>query len=253
MRPEHLRNVKGPLIAHRGLFSEAHPENSKEAIMLACKKGYWVEFDVRVCSDEEVVVFHDDTLQRLCGTFEKVCDVPSTQITQLQLLTSSCRVPLLKDVLKSVPRDATLVIELKSFEHGQEFLDNDTLVKRTLATIRDFSGRVLLKSFNPFSVAQLIKINPPSSVGFLSCDHFRDGDFSNTNQPYLQSLQNLDVEAAVRADFISYSINDLTPSLAQKVKSRKQGLMVWTVRNQENQTKAEQWADNQVFEPFTSS
>lgn len=59
---------EGPiLIAHRGACTVA-PENTRSAIAEAVRLGAKVvEFDVRVSADGELVVFHDDSLERIIG------------------------------------------------------------------------------------------------------------------------------------------------------------------------------------------
>ena len=64
----------GRNIAHRGLFSKDQtiPENSIAAFNRACENGYGIELDVQLSADGQVVVFHDDTLNRMCGVDSRV-------------------------------------------------------------------------------------------------------------------------------------------------------------------------------------
>ena len=64
----------GRNFAHRGLHSRdmSVPENSLEAFRLAAKAGYGIELDVQLSKDGQVVVFHDDTLDRVCGVHARV-------------------------------------------------------------------------------------------------------------------------------------------------------------------------------------
>ena len=43
------------------------PENSLPAFQEAVRQGYAIELDVRLTADGRLAVFHDDTLQRMCG------------------------------------------------------------------------------------------------------------------------------------------------------------------------------------------
>ena len=52
--------------AHRGLHDAARPENSLSAFAAAIKAGYGIEIDVRLTADKVPVVFHDDSLARVC-------------------------------------------------------------------------------------------------------------------------------------------------------------------------------------------
>ena len=54
-------------IAHRGLHNASHGivENTISAAQAAISKGYSIECDVQVSAEGVVMVFHDDTLDRL--------------------------------------------------------------------------------------------------------------------------------------------------------------------------------------------
>lgn len=57
----------GRSYAHRGLFGtqQRPPENSLPAFAAAAKGGYGIELDVQFTKDRQLVVFHDDTLDRM--------------------------------------------------------------------------------------------------------------------------------------------------------------------------------------------
>ena len=56
------------LIAHRGLHDGFEiPENSMSAFQKAVEKNYGIELDITISKDNEIVVFHDETLNRLCN------------------------------------------------------------------------------------------------------------------------------------------------------------------------------------------
>ena len=260
----------GAAIAHRGLFNNHVPENSLEAIELALQKGFGVEFDVRLSADNQVIVFHDDDLLRLCGLDRLVEKEDATFLTSCKLGNSNCAVPLLSSVLKmfenqTMPSQKQLVVvELKSFSKTQGFDNNRFALEN--ATIELLQSRqplpfpVVLKSFNPNTVEYLLNRNLPWPVGLISCRHENDDDFSflqGTTQSDRQNanlretaleLQNLTHPVASKCDFISYSIDDLTTALVQQVRKNEQGLLSWTVRQQHQKTKAQTLVDNYIFE-----
>lgn len=52
------------VIGHRGAAADA-PENTIAGLRAALEQGInWVEFDVKMTRDEELILFHDDTLER---------------------------------------------------------------------------------------------------------------------------------------------------------------------------------------------
>ena len=62
------------IVAHRGLSSEA-PENTYNSFDLAISKGCkYIEFDVQLTHDQEVVIIHDDTIDRTSNGSGRVND-----------------------------------------------------------------------------------------------------------------------------------------------------------------------------------
>ena len=76
--------------AHRGLHDNETPapENSMAAFRKAVDAGYGIELDVQVTKDKIPVVFHDFTLQRVCGQEGKVCDYTYEELQKFHL----CRI-----------------------------------------------------------------------------------------------------------------------------------------------------------------
>ena len=58
--------LKNKIIAHRGIFDNKKvPENSIKAFKDAVNKKHTIEFDIHLTKDNKIVVFHDDTLDRM--------------------------------------------------------------------------------------------------------------------------------------------------------------------------------------------
>ena len=62
--------------AHRGLHDNKSdaPENSMAAFKKAVDAGYGIELDVQLTRDRIPVVFHDESLKRVCGVDGNVRD-----------------------------------------------------------------------------------------------------------------------------------------------------------------------------------
>ena len=104
-------------IAHRGLHDSRHGviENSLPAFWAAARGGFPSELDVRLLADGEVVVFHDQTLDRLTDATGPVAVRTSAQVHGILLTggttdddprTDDARIPLLRDVLDLVAGSA---------------------------------------------------------------------------------------------------------------------------------------------------
>ena len=106
----------GANFAHRGLHSrdKSVPENSLEAFRLAAEAGYGVELDVQLSKDGQVVVFHDNDLERVCGVEDRVDEWTYEELQTLRLVGTEQRIPLLSEVLQVIRGRGPLIVELKS-------------------------------------------------------------------------------------------------------------------------------------------
>lgn len=112
-----MKNIK--IIAHRGASFDA-PENTLASVNLAwSQKIQHVEVDVKLTKDNIIVVFHDDTTFR----YNKLDNLVN-QYDFEELLTIDVgifkgeqwkneAIPSLEQVLKTIPINGTLVVELK--------------------------------------------------------------------------------------------------------------------------------------------
>ncbi len=98
------------VIGHRGAAGHA-PENTIAAIEKAARLGArWVEFDVKLTRDGELILFHDDTLERTTDGKGKVAETTLADIrgldagTWYQARFAGERVPTLDDALAALAR-----------------------------------------------------------------------------------------------------------------------------------------------------
>lgn len=71
------------IIGHRGVCGHA-PENTLASFRQAHEmKVKWVEFDTKLTSDGEVVVFHDDTLERTTNGKGRIQDISLSDLQKL--------------------------------------------------------------------------------------------------------------------------------------------------------------------------
>ena len=76
------------LIGHRGLPCLA-PENSLEGFKLAAEAGLnWVEFDVQITQDNQLVLMHDDSIDRTTNGSGFVYNLTLKQLQSYALKTS---------------------------------------------------------------------------------------------------------------------------------------------------------------------
>jgi glycerophosphoryl diester phosphodiesterase len=104
-----MSELKWPLIiAHRG-FSGLHPENTIESIEAAIALGVdMVEIDLQETKDGRLIVFHDNTLKRLCGIRGVV-----RETTLAEIRKANPDVPTFRQVLARCLGRTRLLVEIK--------------------------------------------------------------------------------------------------------------------------------------------
>ena len=142
--------------AHRGLHKKDKtvPENSLAAFERASSYGYGIELDVQLSKDGQVVVFHDDTLNRVCGVDSRVDEKTYDELSKISLCGTTQTIPLFSEVLKTVRGRGPLIVELKNGKRNKE------LCEKTYELLRSYSGEYCIESFNPF-IVRWFKRNAP--------------------------------------------------------------------------------------------
>ncbi|MCE8015322.1 glycerophosphodiester phosphodiesterase [Halomonas sp. MCCC 1A17488] len=107
------------IIAHRG-SSVAAPENTLPAIERAtADRAHYVEIDVRLTADGEVVLYHDSSLQRLTGDPRLLHETPLEELRQFDVGSwfgdafVGERIPTLDEAFAAVRGKSALMIDMK--------------------------------------------------------------------------------------------------------------------------------------------
>lgn len=147
--------------AHRGLWDESKPENSMAAFSAAVERGYGIETDVRLTKDGVPVLFHDDTLKRVCGDPRRVIDCTYEELSELRLSGTDEKIPTLAQLIEIAGKKIPLLIELKGEELSSELCDK-------IAPLLDPLGSsVVVESFNPILLFKMRKLRPEIPRGQL--------------------------------------------------------------------------------------
>lgn len=198
---KYQKNVfMGRNIAHRGLHNRDRsiPENSLAAFDAAVSSGYGIELDVQLSKDGQVVVFHDDTLLRVCGVDSRVDELDLAELRQLRLCGTEETIPLLSEVLSCVKGRVPLIVELKNGKRNKE------LCKKTYELMRCYNGEFCIESFNPLIVRWFKKHAPEVLRGQLAAPK---EDYDGTVKPALSwLLSNTLMNFLCRPQFIAYKI-----------------------------------------------
>lgn len=219
-----FKNVR---FAHRGLHSDTVPENSIEAFRLATEAGYGIELDVRVSSDGELMVFHDDTLDRVTsekGAFEARS---AEELKKIKLLGTENTIPTFIEVLELVDGRVPLLVEIK------EFNGSYVTSEKAAEALRKYKGPFIVESFNPFVLQKFKKLAPEIMRGFLSQD-FSDNKKLRGARWFL--LKNMLLNFLAKPDFIAYRHTDYNVRALKFIKRhhKKTPLIAWTVESAED-------------------
>ena len=218
----------GRNIAHRGLYDNENgvPENSLSAFGKAAEAGYGVELDVRLTRDGRTVVFHDDTLERMCGVKARVDELDHDELCKLRLLDTDERIPLFSEVLQLIGGRVPIIIEIKNGRQNKE------LCRKTLEYINGYGGETCIESFNPMIVAWFRFHAPKVFRGQLSQPpEFYEGEVSKTTAVL---LGNLVLNVLARPHFIAYRIGrkPLTVRFCEALGAVR---IAWTSHDEKNE------------------
>ena len=154
-------------IAHRGLHRAGVPENSLAAFEAAAKSGYPVETDVRFTKDKQLVVFHDDTVDRMTDGTGEVSAFPLAALRELRLEGTAERIPLFSECLETVAGRVPLLLEIKDMPgvSGRE------IAEALLKEIANFPAlSYAVQSFQPAYPTAFKKLRPDVACGMLGAD-----------------------------------------------------------------------------------
>ena len=177
-----MEKYKKVMYAHRGLHNEERAENSMSAFRAAVEAGYGIELDIRLSKDGELVVFHDDTLDRVCGREGKVIDFTADELAEFKLSGTDDGIPRFADVLAFVDGKIPLLVEIK------EDAGNSAVSEAACKMLADYKGDFIFESFNPLSMRTVKKGLPSISRGILSHRYYEYEQYKKPLYFLLQSL-----------------------------------------------------------------
>ena len=159
-------------ISHRGA-SAYEPENTLRAIKRALEYAVdMVEVDARETRDGQIVVIHDETLQRTTNGRGYVHQTSFSQLRRLDAGKGE-RVPTLQEVIDLVKCRVGLVVELKdprTADKVAEILAKNNFVDQTIVTSFIHSAVKTVKEVNPQIKTGVIFRSAPIKPSQLALD-----------------------------------------------------------------------------------
>ena len=210
------------IIAHRGA-SYLAPENTMASVMLAWEKGADAEVDVYLSKDNQIVVIHDSTTKRTGKIDLVVKESNYQQLRKLDVGTFKSEkyvgepIPLLSDILKTIPPGRKLYVEIKC---GKEVLP----ILEKLITESKKKSQIVIIGFDLETVTLSKKLIDVPTYWLKGTEKDKQTEQWIPHSPQLvktiedNGLDGLDVHYA-----------GVTKDFTNAVKASGQKLYVWTV------------------------
>ena len=208
------------------------------AFRAAAEAGYGVELDIQLSRDGQVVVFHDDTLDRVCGVHGRVDEFTFEELRGMRLCGTQETIPLLTEVFEVMGGRTPMIIELKT---GRR---NDELCEKGLALMRAYNGPYCIESFDPRIVRWFRKNAKDVLRGQLSD---APASFRDEPKPLAFALGCLFTNVLARPQFIAYGPGK-KPWTARLAEAMGAIRVCWTVRPEDDINAKEAENDAVIFE-----
>jgi len=202
------------IIAHRGACAHA-PENTLSAFALALEhQADGFELDVMLTADGEMVVIHDDSVDR---TTDGTGLVRQMTLAQLQGLDAGGgeRIPTLTEVFNQFGGKCLINIELKNYA---SMFDALPIKVAELVRSQGLVESVLISSFNPFNLRRFKRVVPEAKFGLLTT----------------QGKATLWLWSLFRYDCLHPYFTDVDADLVKKMHAQNKQVNVWTVDEKED-------------------
>ncbi len=203
------------VVAHRGA-SKAAPENTLAAMRKAIEfSADYAECDVFQTKDGEIVLFHDEEMERTTGKDGMIWDYTLAELKELDAGSwfkeefKGEPIPTLREAIRLVKGKLKLNIEIK-------VSGNDPDIARNVVDIildENFAGECMVTSFEKPVIEKVKEIAPYLVTGFIFDEEHPPGIFEG-NWEYVCAKRTLVDEAFVK--------------LAKK---KKKKIFVWTVNS----------------------
>ncbi|MDF2543023.1 MAG: glycerophosphoryl diester phosphodiesterase [Herbinix sp.] len=163
--------------AHRGASGYA-PENTLEAFQKAIElKADGIELDVQMTKDGQLVIIHDETVNRVSDAKGWVKDYTYEQIKLLNVNKKfpeygKVKLPSLEEAYLLM-KDTDLIINVE-LKNGIVFYENMEEKVLELTKKMGLQDRIIYSSFNHYSMMKLKSLDSSVKTGFLYEDGYLD-------------------------------------------------------------------------------
>ena len=240
LHKKRARRWLGTCFAHRGLHGDGVSENSLRAFEAACQAGCGVELDVRFSRDGQLIVFHDDTLSRLCGAPRRPEQLTAAELAAMRLPDGQ-RLPTLDEALACIAGRVPLLVEVKSCRRILRLTD------AVCARLARYPGDYLIESFDPRCLLRMRFVAPHVMRGQLLPSS--EESPRRMHRSTALAVAGLLTNALSRPDFVAYRIAArLAPAPFLQRLIYRTPMAAWTVRTPDELALARRRGDMIIFE-----
>lgn len=214
-------------VAHRGASGHA-PENTMAAFHKAFEmKADYIEIDVQMTKDGELIAIHDTTVNRTTNGTGHVGDFTLEEIRELDAGSwfsdayAGEKIPTFEEILDEFRGKIGILIELKSPElyPGIEEKVAEALIERNMH--KPNNGKIIIQSFNHETVRKSKELLPNMPHGVLA-----GASWANVTEEQL-------TEFATYADYFNPNMNIVTHELVNAVHEAGLKIYPYTSRSQD--------------------
>jgi glycerophosphoryl diester phosphodiesterase len=159
------------IIAHRGASAHA-PENTLAAFRLALEQGAdGIELDAKLTADGQVVVIHDQTVERTTGSLGVVREMTLAQLKTLDAgsffdsMYAGEPIPTLVEVFDVIGSRALINVEITNYTSIRDALPDKIA---DLVSRHHMQNSVLFSSFHPLNLLRIKRRLPRTPVALLA-------------------------------------------------------------------------------------
>lgn len=227
------------LIAHRGLHKGIEiPENSILAFEKAVEKDYGIELDITISKDNQIVVFHDDTLNRLCNINGNIEEFDYAFLKELKLYESFEKIPLFSEVLELINSKVCLFIEIKKHKNI------GVLENKLVELLNNYKGEYYICSFEKEILNWFKKNKRDLKRGLI---------FESNPKKFQKYNKTLFLYKyfKTKPDFISLDFALINSNIYKFCVKKSLFISTWTVDSKELHEKLNSKVDAIIFEKIT--
>jgi len=223
-------------VAHRG-GSHLAPENTLAAFRIALTLSVdAIELDVQMTSDGHVIVFHDNTVERLTDGKGNILDLDFAYLRSLNAAAhfkggwpEQQKIPTLREVLDLARARTFVYIEIKTSKHNGVYGQYPNIVDAVLRDVHaaGMLDSVLIMSFDLLLLPQIKSLEPSLKTAAIISKKVWKSERENAFEPLLQLATSLGV------NLINVDYTLLTPAMSAAVHKGGFKLGCWTVNTLE--------------------